>query len=270
MKEDEWLTGILTEETKWNLPKGVAQKLIENGLEAHYGSYSSKVIKAILPFMRNGDDEYTALVKKQGYHKSSDEVSETVALKEKITQLKYQELRNPVVEKAVSQSIRIVNAILKKYETEIDRDKLEIRIESTRELKKPRQEREKLRRVNLDKEKIRQEYADFLNSKKDIIGIKKKVEKYDSLINKFELWLEMGFDKTDESFKEEDFKGFSKVVKLVKAYAVDFCGTKTLRDASREQVENFVQSLADWAEKDRNALLCQLSSYSHPKQEALA
>ena len=28
---------------------------------------------------------------------------------------------------------------------------------------------------------------------------------------------------------------------LVKAYAVDFCGTKTLREATREQVENFVQ-----------------------------
>jgi hypothetical protein len=57
---------------------------------------------------------------------------------------------------------------------------------------------------------------------------------------------------------------------LVKAYAVDFCGTKTLRDASREQVENFVQSLADWAEKDRNALLCQLNSYTQPKQEVVA
>ena len=57
---------------------------------------------------------------------------------------------------------------------------------------------------------------------------------------------------------------------LVKAYAVDFCGTKTLRDASREQVENFVQQLADWAEKDRNALLCQLNSYMRPKQEVVA
>jgi hypothetical protein len=57
---------------------------------------------------------------------------------------------------------------------------------------------------------------------------------------------------------------------LVKAYAVDFCGTKTLREASREQVENFVQSLADWAEKDRNALLCQLNSYSLPKKEVVA
>ena len=57
---------------------------------------------------------------------------------------------------------------------------------------------------------------------------------------------------------------------LVKAYAIDFCGTKTLRDASREQVENFVQQLADWAEKDRNALLCQLNSYARPKQEVVA
>jgi hypothetical protein len=57
---------------------------------------------------------------------------------------------------------------------------------------------------------------------------------------------------------------------LVKAYAVDFCGTKTLREASREQVENFVHQLADWAEKDRNALICQLNSYERPKQEVVA
>ena len=48
---------------------------------------------------------------------------------------------------------------------------------------------------------------------------------------------------------------------LVKAYAVDFTGTKALRDATREQVEAFVAHLADWAEKNRDALLCQLNSY---------
>ena len=55
---------------------------------------------------------------------------------------------------------------------------------------------------------------------------------------------------------------------LVKAYATDFCGVKTLRDATREQVENFVTHLADWAEKDRNALLCQLNSYPGQKEGA--
>ena len=57
---------------------------------------------------------------------------------------------------------------------------------------------------------------------------------------------------------------------LVKAYAVDYCGTKTLREATREQVENFVQELADWAMKDRNALLCHLNSYARPNQEVVA
>jgi hypothetical protein len=55
---------------------------------------------------------------------------------------------------------------------------------------------------------------------------------------------------------------------LVKSYATDFCGTKTLHDATREQVENFVAHLADWAAKDRNALLCQLNSYSRPQEGA--
>jgi hypothetical protein len=55
---------------------------------------------------------------------------------------------------------------------------------------------------------------------------------------------------------------------LVKAYATDFCGVKALRDATREQVENFVKHLADWADKDRNALLCQLNSYLGQKAGA--
>ena len=53
---------------------------------------------------------------------------------------------------------------------------------------------------------------------------------------------------------------------LVKSYATDFCGVKALRDATREQVESFVTHLSDWAEKDRNALLCQLNSYLGQKE----
>ena len=55
---------------------------------------------------------------------------------------------------------------------------------------------------------------------------------------------------------------------LVKAYAIDSCAVKALRDATRDQVEQFVSRLADWAEKDRNALLCQLNSYPAQKEGA--
>ena len=49
---------------------------------------------------------------------------------------------------------------------------------------------------------------------------------------------------------------------LVKAYAADFCGTETLREASRDLVESFVTQLAASAKKDRNALVCKLNSYA--------
>jgi hypothetical protein len=55
---------------------------------------------------------------------------------------------------------------------------------------------------------------------------------------------------------------------LVKDYATDFCGVKSLREATREQVENFVAHLASWAEKDRNALCCRLNSYAREKAGA--
>jgi hypothetical protein len=57
---------------------------------------------------------------------------------------------------------------------------------------------------------------------------------------------------------------------LVKAYAVDYCGTSSLKEAQRDQVEKFVRHLAEWAERDRDALLCQLNSYPKVEQQAQA
>jgi hypothetical protein len=51
---------------------------------------------------------------------------------------------------------------------------------------------------------------------------------------------------------------------LVKAYAADFCGTETLKEASRDRVESFISQLADSAKKDKDALLCKLNSYAPP------
>jgi hypothetical protein len=51
---------------------------------------------------------------------------------------------------------------------------------------------------------------------------------------------------------------------LVKAYAADFCGTATLKEASRELVESFISQLAASAKKDRDALVCKLNSYAQP------
>jgi hypothetical protein len=50
---------------------------------------------------------------------------------------------------------------------------------------------------------------------------------------------------------------------LVKAYAADFCGTPTLKEASRDLVESFIVQLAASAKKDRDGLVCKLNSYAH-------
>ena len=51
---------------------------------------------------------------------------------------------------------------------------------------------------------------------------------------------------------------------LVRAYARDFCGTQTLKEASRDRVESFITQLAAAAKKDRDGLACKLNSYAQP------
>jgi hypothetical protein len=53
---------------------------------------------------------------------------------------------------------------------------------------------------------------------------------------------------------------------LVKRYAADFCGTETLREASRELVESFVSTIAEEAANNRAALVCKLNSYNQPEE----
>ncbi len=212
-QQDEWLRCILTEKTKWDLSLEQANGLIETGLQPDYCSYSSKVLKAILPEMRKGLNEYEALkATKKGYINEDNTVGQHVQLKTKVTQLKYQELRNPVVERSLSKTIKIVNAIVEKYQNEIDFVKFEIRIESTRQLRKPRKERENERFNNSVKDKLREQYAEYLTLNKERLGFNKDIYKNDPIIRKYELWLEMNMNETDEFFKSE-FKAFSRITK---------------------------------------------------------
>jgi hypothetical protein len=57
---------------------------------------------------------------------------------------------------------------------------------------------------------------------------------------------------------------------LVKAYAADYCDVAELRLATREQVATFIKHLTEYAQSDREGLLCQLNSYRpKPPSEAL-
>jgi hypothetical protein len=54
---------------------------------------------------------------------------------------------------------------------------------------------------------------------------------------------------------------------LVKAYAADFCGTPSLKEANRDLVQSFVSHLAACAKENRDMLVCRLNSYAQPVAE---
>jgi hypothetical protein len=51
---------------------------------------------------------------------------------------------------------------------------------------------------------------------------------------------------------------------LVKVYAAHFCGTETLKEASRDLVQSFISHLAASAKDDRDGLICKLNSFVSP------
>lgn len=55
---------------------------------------------------------------------------------------------------------------------------------------------------------------------------------------------------------------------LVKAYAADFCGTETLKGASRDLVESFIAHIAASAKENTDGLVCKLNSYAQPVEVA--
>ena len=53
---------------------------------------------------------------------------------------------------------------------------------------------------------------------------------------------------------------------LVKAYAADFCGTPSLKEANRDLVQSFISHLTACAKEDRDVLICRLNSYAQPQE----
>ena len=53
---------------------------------------------------------------------------------------------------------------------------------------------------------------------------------------------------------------------LVKAYAADFCGTPSLKEANRDLVQSFISHLTACAKENLDMLICRLNSYARPAE----
>jgi CRISPR-associated endonuclease Csn1 len=116
---------------RWALDEYTAKLFAGKSAEDKYCNLSLTAIRKLLPIMEEGVAFMTA--RTALYPEQRDEPRELLPLvKEAVP-----ELRNPAVERALTEVRKVVNAILRKYGKPYS-----IRIEMARELRKPRKERE--------------------------------------------------------------------------------------------------------------------------------
>jgi CRISPR-associated endonuclease Csn1 len=196
--DDEWLYEHLI--SKLSYTPLQAKALTAISFEPEYGSISLKAIQPILAHMKLGHD-YTNACLCAGYNHSFDEDKDGKDRKllTKITSLKNNELRNPVVQMAISETIRFTNYLAKSSFGLPD----VIRVETTREAKKNKADRESMLRNNRETEQKREQYAEILRRYKPHW----EIFPHSSIITKYELWLEMGVDEESlaKEGKEEKF-----------------------------------------------------------------
>ncbi len=122
-----------------------AQILANVTFQDAYGSLSTKAMRKILPYMKDGCEYSHAVLcaydNKVKHSKSSltKEELEQKVYKEYLENLPKNSLRNPVVEKILNQMVNVVNQVIETYGKPD-----EIRIEMARELKKSAKEREEM------------------------------------------------------------------------------------------------------------------------------
>ena len=103
-----------------------------------YGSISARAVKKILPYLKVGH-EFSEACSLAGYRHSHHLTKEEAAartLKDRLSLLPKNSLRNPVVEKILNQMINLINQVVETYGKPD-----EIRVELARELKKSAKER---------------------------------------------------------------------------------------------------------------------------------
>jgi CRISPR-associated endonuclease Csn1 len=176
-EEDAFVKGWLKE--KIGLPENWINDFTAVPLEVDYGSLSTKAIKKILPHLMDGL-MYSKAAEMAGYNHSSSMDKEKInsrVLKERLSEIRKNTLRNPVVEKILNQMVNVVNAIIQ--HPELGRPD-EVRIELARELKSNAEQRKNIINTIADntkqtetiKKRIREEFGESYATKNNVLRYK--------------------------------------------------------------------------------------------------
>lgn len=175
--EPDWLERYAKE--KWDLDNKAIEKLNKLSLELGYARLSHKAMTKIIPYLEKrvmSDGEpmtYDKAVKKAGYEKGKP------VLRKKLPEP--ENLRNPIVQQALFEVRRLVNAIIEQY----DRPDI-VRIELARELRLPKRIRERILFENRHRERKANEVKELLKSELDFLDTSRED------VIKYLLWEECG------------------------------------------------------------------------------
>lgn len=141
INDKEELFKVLSEKFGITDPETLNRLYALDFVKAGYANKSAKFIRKLLPLLKRGlmYSEACAMVGVNHSDSITKEENQARELQARLTPLHKGELRQPVVEKILNQTINVVNAIIDEY-GEID----EIRVELARELKRDKEGREKM------------------------------------------------------------------------------------------------------------------------------
>lgn len=181
ISDKDQLTKILKDKYKITDSHVIDELYKIDFVKSGYGNKSTKAMRRILPYLQQGK-MYSDACKCAGFRHSDSLTKEENAkrkLLSRLPQIQRNSLRQPIVEKILSQMVNVVNALIDKY-GQID----EIRVELARELKQSREEREETDKRMRQNEHDNAEYAKSIEE----FGV--RVSR--SRIQKYKLWKEAG------------------------------------------------------------------------------
>lgn len=138
--------------TTWGFNDDEANKLSKLKLEPGYGGFSQSAMLKLLPLLENGVPLQTAI--KEKYPERWAYTGNPVDILPPVNESGLAELRNPIVERSLTELRKVVNQIIRRYGKP---DK--IHIELARDLRQTAKQRIKVSKKNKRNEKLRNEAA---------------------------------------------------------------------------------------------------------------
>lgn len=127
----------------------IAKKLAEIRLEPTYCAYSMKALRKLLPDLREGFSLYDARINTYG------EMEPPAPLDYLTAVIDDKDIRNPVVQRSLTELRKVVNAIVRRYGKPAM-----IRIELARDMKKSDKDRQEIWKRNRNRESLRKKAED--------------------------------------------------------------------------------------------------------------